>query len=314
MMDAMVSALAQAAAVRDGSVTATELVEAALEAIECRADLNAFVTLCTERALAEAAQVRPGDARPLCGVPVGIKDLMAPTEGVRTTHGSAAFGDWVPDHDAPHVARLRAAGAIVVGKTNTPELGLRPVTEPLRWGPTRNPRDTRLSPGGSSGGSAAAVAAGLVPLCDGSDFGGSIRIPAACCGVVGYKPSAGLVPGEPELDALEGPRVGVFGAIAQSVPDVAAALEVMAARDFDATPAPAGVPVRVALAAGRLARRARAAGRGPTRRRSARRPRPRRARGGSGLGRRRLRAGVGTGGRGSDGAPGRRAGAVERSL
>jgi amidase len=247
MMGAMTSALAQAAAVRDGSVTATELVEAALEAIGRRADLNAFVTLCGERALAEAAQVRPGDARPLCGVPVGIKDLMAPTEGVRTTHGSAAFGDWVPDHDAPHVARLRAAGAIVVGKTNTPELGLRPVTEPLRWGPTRNPRDTRLSPGGSSGGSAAAVAAGLVPLCDGSDFGGSIRIPAACCGVVGYKPSAGLVPGEPELDALEGSRVGAFGAIAQSVRDVAAALGIMAARGFDAMPATVGVPVRVAL-------------------------------------------------------------------
>jgi amidase len=245
------TALEQTALVRSGEVSAVELVEAALAEIERQAELNAFVTLCGERALAEAAQVRPGDPRPLCGVPIGIKDLLAPTAGVRTTHGSAAFGDWVADYDAPHVARLREAGAILIGRTNTPELGLRPVTEPTRHGATRNPRDPRLSPGGSSGGSAAAVAAGLVAVCDGSDFGGSIRIPAACCGVVGLKPSSGLVPNGPDIDGLMGVRdIAVFGPIARTVRDAAAALDVMAGTDrFAAVRVDGPVPVRVALAA-----------------------------------------------------------------
>ena len=143
------SAVEQAALVRAGEASARELVEASLAAIE-RLDphLNAFVSLCPERALAEADAVKPGDARPLCGVPVGIKDLLSATEGLPTTEGSAAFGDWVADHDSVHVRRLREAGAIVVGKTNTPELGLRPVTENARYGPTRNPWDPELSPGG----------------------------------------------------------------------------------------------------------------------------------------------------------------------
>src|SRR5205823_14690367 len=109
------------------------------------------------------------------------------------TEGSFAFGDWVANHDTAHVRRLREAGAIVVGKTNTPELGLRPVTENVRFGATRNPWRPELSAGGSSGGSAAAVAAGMVALADGSDLGGSIRIPASCCGLVGLKPSTGRV-------------------------------------------------------------------------------------------------------------------------
>jgi amidase len=246
------SALEQAALVHSGDVSATELVEAALADIERRADLGAFVTLCGERALAEAARIRPGDPRPLAGVPIGIKDLMAATEGVLTTHGSSAFGDWVPDHDAPHVARLRAAGAILVGKTNTPELGLRPVTEPLRHGPARHPRDRRLSAGGSSGGSASAVGAGLVALCDGSDAGGSIRIPSACCGVVGLKPSAWLVPNGPEIDAAGLSDIGVYGPIARTVADAAAALDVMAGTERFAAAAarpPGRVPVRVALTA-----------------------------------------------------------------
>jgi amidase len=249
-MTTRASALAQAASVRAGQVSAVELVEASLAEIERRGELNAFVTLCGERALAEAARIEPGDPRPLCGVPIGIKDLLAPTEGVLTTHGSSAFGDWVPEQDAPHVARLRAAGAIIVGKTNTPELGLRPVTESLRHGPARNPRDTRLSPGGSSGGSAAAVAAGLVALCDGSDFGGSIRIPAACCGVVGLKPSARLVPNGPDLDGIGISDIAVFGPIARAVADVAAALDVMAGTDrfaAAAATAPGRALVRVAL-------------------------------------------------------------------
>ena len=179
----------QAALVRSGAVSASELVEASLAAIEA-SGLNAFAAVAGERALAEAARVAPGDPRPLCGVPIGIKDLLYATEGVPVSHGSAAFGDWVADHDAPHVRGLRAAGAIVVGRTTTPELGLRPVTESDRHGVTRNPRDRALIAGGSSGGSAAAVAGGLVGLCDGSDMGGSIRIPAACCGVVGLRPTS----------------------------------------------------------------------------------------------------------------------------
>ena len=134
------SAADQAALVRSGEVSARELVEASLRAIErMNPVLNAFVLVCAERALAEADAVRRGDARPLCGVPVGIKDLLSATEGIPTTEGSAAFGDWVADHDSAHVRRLRDAGAIVVGKTNTPEVGMRPVTENARYGATRNP-------------------------------------------------------------------------------------------------------------------------------------------------------------------------------
>jgi amidase len=247
-------AVEQAARIRAGEVSALELVEAALEAIERRdGELGAFVALAAERARREAALVAPGDPRPLCGVPIGIKDLFTATEGLPTTHGSAAFGDWIADFDAPHVARLRAAGAIVLGKTNAAELGLRPMTEPARYGPTRNPRDSRRSAGGSSGGSAAAVGAGLVALCDGGDFGGSIRIPAACCGVVGLKPSAGLVPNGPDLDATVASLVACIGPIAQTVRDAAVALDVMAATDrFAAAAEPVAtpaIPVAVALGA-----------------------------------------------------------------
>src|SRR3954453_6283301 len=178
----------QAALVRSGEATATELVEAALARIEA-SGLNAFAHVAGERALAAAARIRPRDPRPLCGVPIAVKDLLSATAGMPTAHGSAAFGDWVADHDSAHIRRLREAGAIIVGKTTTPELGLRPVTESARYGVTRNPWDPALAAGGSSGGSAAAVGAGIVALADGSDLGGSIRIPAACCGVIGFKPS-----------------------------------------------------------------------------------------------------------------------------
>jgi amidase len=251
-----------AALVRSGEVSARELVEAALDAIEhLNPELNAFVALCPERALAEAEGIRPGDPRPLCGVPIGLKDLLSATEGLPTTHGSSAFGDWVAGHDTAHVRRLREAGAIVVGKTNTPELGLRPVTENARFGPTRNPWDPRLSPGGSSGGSAAAVAAGLVPLADGSDFGGSIRIPAACCGVVGIRPSTGRVSIAPDYGDVSA-GVGVDGVLARTVEDVAVALDAMSGyepgdRDWLPPPAepfadsarrpPGRLPVRVAF-------------------------------------------------------------------
>jgi amidase len=240
-------AIEQAALVRSGEVSAAELVEASLAAIG-RSELNAFVTVCGERALAAAAEVRPGDPRPLCGVPVAIKDLGYAVEGVPVTHGSAAFGDWVPGHDAPHVRGLKEAGAIVVGRTATPELGLRPVTESLRHGVTRNPRDPELMSGGSSGGSAAAVGGGLVGLADGSDMGGSIRIPAACCGVVGLKPGRGVVDNGPDVgDALG--EMMTAGALTRTVRDAAAALDAMTAQDAYAAAAerpPGRVTVRVA--------------------------------------------------------------------
>jgi amidase len=222
------TAVEQAALVRDGEVSARELVEASLEAIE-RLDpgVNAFVTLCPERALAEGGAVRPGDRRPLCGVPIAIKDLLSATEGLPTSEGSRAFGDWIADHDAAHVRRLREAGAIVVGKTNTPELGLRPVTDNARFGATRNPRSPDLSAGGSSGGSAAAVAAGMVALADGSDLGGSIRIPAACCGLVGLKPSLGRVSIAPDFGDIGG-GMPCDGVLTRTVPDAAVALDAIA--------------------------------------------------------------------------------------
>jgi amidase len=222
------SAVEQAQLVRSGAVSAVEVVQASLERIE-RLDpsLNAFVALCPERALAEADAISPGDPRPLCGVPVGLKDLLSAAEGMPTTHGSAGFGDWVADHDAAHVRRLRDAGAIVVGKTNTPELGLRPVTENHRFGPTRNPWDTRLSPGGSSGGSAAATAAGMVGLGEGSDLGGSIRIPASCCGLVGLKPSRGRVSIGPDYGTV-GLGAPADGVLTRTVLDTATALDVIA--------------------------------------------------------------------------------------
>jgi amidase len=222
------SAAQQAELVRAGELSARELVEASLDAIE-RLDqsVNAFAFVCPERALEEADRVRTGDLRPLCGVPLAVKDLLGATEGLPSTHGTSAFGDWVADHDTAHVRRLRDAGAIVVGKTTTPELGLRPVTESARFGITRNPRNLDLAAGGSSGGSAAAVAAAMVGLAEGSDLGGSIRIPAACCGVVGFKPSRGRVSIGPDFGDLGG-GAATDGPITRTVHDAALALDAIA--------------------------------------------------------------------------------------
>ena len=137
------SAVEQAALVRSGELSARELVEASLQRIErLNPTVNAFVALDPERALAEADAIAAGDPRSLCGVPIGVKDLLSATEGLPTTEGSAGFGDWVADHDTAHVRRLREAGAIVVGKTSTPELGVRPVTESswTSWPPPAPPR------------------------------------------------------------------------------------------------------------------------------------------------------------------------------
>ena len=181
-----------AAAVHSAEVTPGELVEESLRRIEASGDtLNAVVSLHAEEALAEAAtHPRTG---PLAGLPLLVKD-MARCAGMRTTFGSTIFADAPPDEfDDIAVARLRAAGAIVVGRTNAPEFAHAPFTTNQLFGPTRNPWNTQRTPGGSSGGSAAALAAGLAPLATTSDGGGSVRIPASLCGLVGLKPTTGVV-------------------------------------------------------------------------------------------------------------------------
>src|SRR5215208_2919338 len=206
-------ALEQARLVREGEVTARELVEASLAAIESlNGELNAFVLTTAER--------------PLAGVPIAIKDLIALTAGVRTTFGMRAAGDFVPQEDTHTYRRLREAGLIMVGKTSTPELGILPVTEPHRFGPTRNPWDTSRTPGGSSGGSAAAVASGMTTIGYANDGGGSIRIPASCCGLVGLQPSRGRISVGPTWTELVA-GFAIEGVVTHTVADTAAALDVM---------------------------------------------------------------------------------------
>ena len=182
-----------AALVRAGEVSARELVVESLRRIdELQPTINAFAHVAHESALAAADDVDPGDRRPFAGVPVAIKDNRSVT-GMPLTMGSDVFGEYVAQRDSYLVRRLREAGFVIVGKTSMPEMGILPTTEPRRFGPTRNPWDTERTPGGSSGGAAAAVAAGMVPVAHGNDGGGSIRIPAACCGLVGLKPARGRV-------------------------------------------------------------------------------------------------------------------------
>jgi amidase len=222
--------------VRSGELSSRELVEGCLDRIEAlNDDLNAFVHLDVDGALAAADAVGAGDERPFAGVPIAVKDT-APVAGMPYTLGSDAFGDFVPAHDAFVVRRLREAGFVIVGKTNLPEFGILPVTEPRRFGPTRNPWDTDRTPGGSSGGAAAAVAAGMVPLAHGSDGGGSIRIPAACCGLVGLKPSRGRISRGPE----QGDDFLVQdGVLTHTVAETAGLLDVLAGYEpGDATWAP----------------------------------------------------------------------------
>jgi amidase len=225
-----------AALVRDGDLTARELTEATLERIGAlNGDLNAFIHTDPDGALGAADEMAAGDERPFAGVPIAIKDTAA-VAGMPYTLGSDIFGDFVPGHDAFVVRRLRDAGFVIVGKTNLPEFGILPVTEPRRFGPTRNPWDPARTPGGSSGGAAAAVASGMVPLAHGSDGGGSIRIPAACCGLVGLKPSRGRVSRGPE----QGDDFLVQdGVLTHTVAETAALLDVLAGYEVgDASWAP----------------------------------------------------------------------------
>ena len=222
------TALEQGALVRSGEVSVLELVEHYLERADRLDTVGAFVTLTPERAREQAAAAVPGPgAGPLFGVPTAIKDLNL-TAGVRTTFGSAAFADFVPEVSDGVTLSIEAAGMVSLGKTNTPEFGSPCYTEPAVAPPAVTPWDRTRMAGGSSGGAAAAVAAGLVPVAQGSDGGGSIRIPASCCGLVGLKPTRGRISGHP----MYGDPVGLAtsGALARTVRDAAALLDVLEGR------------------------------------------------------------------------------------
>lgn len=219
--------------IRERSLSPVELVDALLARIdELNPILNAYCTLAPEQArrAARAAEkaVAGGNLGPLHGVPVAIKDLT-PTAGIRTTFGSPIYEHNVPAQDALVVSRLKAAGAVVLGKTNTPELGAGINTRNSLFGVTLNPWDTARTPGGSSGGSAAAVAAGLAPLAEGSDHGGSLRLPAAFCGIVALRTSPGLVPQYPSPWLSD--FLSVTGPMARTVAEAALMLSVMAGPD-----------------------------------------------------------------------------------
>ena len=215
----------QAGLLRAGEASARELAELCLRRIErLEPELNAFTAIRGQRALEEADAAderrRGGDHSPLLGVPVAVKDEID-MAGEITGDGTGAIST-PAKADAEVVRRLRAAGAVIVGRTTMPEVGLWPFTESLHWGVTRNPWDTSRTPGGSSGGSAAAVAAGMVPAALAADGAGSIRIPAACCGLFGLKPQHGRVPRAPHHQAS---RWVVFGTLTRSVLDSALVLD-----------------------------------------------------------------------------------------
>ncbi|MDO9356097.1 MAG: amidase [Solirubrobacteraceae bacterium] len=222
--------------VREGEVTATELTQAALERIEVvEPSINAFTDVDAEGALAAAAAVRPGDERLLAGVPIAMKNNRA-INGLPVRSGARITNALIASYDHATTTRIREAGAVIVGSTALPEWGLLPTTEPLHREPTRNPWDLSRTAGGSSGGAAAAVAAGALPIAHGNDGGGSIRIPAACTGLVGLKPQRGRV--------SQGPETGenylvVDGGLARTTADAALILDALAGPAFgDATWAP----------------------------------------------------------------------------
>jgi len=230
------SATELAGMVRSGEISARELVQASLDRIEqLNPSLNAFVQVDAERALATAEEIGAGDERPFAGVPVAIKNNR-PVAGLRLTYGCSLMADHVSDYDHNVTRRLRDAGFVIVGTTTLPEYGILPTSEARLFGPTRNPWDLARTPGGSSGGAAAAVAAGMVPVAHGNDGGGSVRIPAACCGLVGLKPSRGRISAAPEMGDSS---LGIDGMLTRTVADTAAILDVLAGYEpGDATWAP----------------------------------------------------------------------------
>jgi amidase len=225
-------AIELAARIRKKQISARDVMAAHLAQIErLNPKVNAIITLVAERAMADAARAdeaaaRGGPLGPLHGLPVAHKDLVD-TAGIRTTRGSPFFRDHVPTQDALIVTRIRQAGAITVGKTNTPEFGAGSQTFNTIFGATRNPYDVTRTCGGSSGGAAVALACGMLPIADGSDTGGSLRNPAAFCNVVGFRPSPGRVPSElPSWSPLS-----VSGPMARTVADVALFLSAIAGHD-----------------------------------------------------------------------------------
>ncbi|WP_276259590.1 amidase [Haloglomus litoreum] len=220
--------------IRRGDLSPVEVVDAHLDRIERRNDaLNAFTALypdhARERAREAERALEAGEAvGPLHGVPVAIKELGYLTEGMQTTFGSKPFADFVPERDDVSTRRLKEAGAIVIGKTNTPEFGHKGTTDNLIFGPTSTPFDVGRNAGGSSGGSAAAAAAGMAPLTMGGDVGGSIRIPAAWCGVYGLKPSFGRIPRDPRPNAFsKHTPFGHTGPMTRTVEEAALVLDVL---------------------------------------------------------------------------------------
>ncbi len=237
-----------AARIRAGEVSPYEAADAALECIESvQPSCNPFAFVYREEARQEAreaerARKAGAEIGPLFGVPVAFKDFT-PMRGRRTTRGSRRFERWIPDSDPAIVRRFRAAGAVVVGKTTTPEFAHSSFTWSPLWGHTRNPWNRERSAGGSSGGAGAAVASGCVPLAEGTDMGGSVRIPAALCGVVGLKPSLGRIP----MDILDTvfDDMSHFGPLARTVADAALFLRVAEgpdSSDIGSQPAPTPLP------------------------------------------------------------------------
>lgn len=226
--------------VRRREVTPAELCETAISRIEDQNPrLNAVITPMFDLARARAAGPLSG---PFAGVPFLLKDLLAAYAGVRLASGCRAYRDYVPDYDSELVRRFKAAGVVVIGKTSTPEFGLVAATEPELFGPTRNPWDPERTPGGSSGGSAAAVASGMVPFASGGDGGGSIRIPSSFCGLFGLKPTRFRTPTGPRLGRIwQG--AAVEHVLTRSVRDSAIMLDATSGQDHGA-PFAAPLPER----------------------------------------------------------------------
>jgi amidase len=253
---AWLDATAQARLVAGGEATPLELVDAAIARIEAvNPEINAVIHRRYEAARAEAVAGRPG--APFAGVPIVVKDLGAATTGDPSYSGLgvAKKAGLRSDHDATVVSRLRGAGFVILGRTNTPELGTTVTTEPLSYGPTRNPWDPTRSPGGSSGGSAAAVASGMVAVAHASDGGGSIRVPSAHCGLVGLKPSRARVSRAP--DSGESWMGGsTDGAVTRTVRDAAAVFDILAGPEpgdpYAAPPLPRPLVEEVGVDPGRL--------------------------------------------------------------
>jgi aspartyl-tRNA(Asn)/glutamyl-tRNA(Gln) amidotransferase subunit A len=246
-------ALTLARHIRIKEISPVSVVEAVLQRIEAlQPTVNAFVTVTADEAReaarrAEAAVMAGERLGPLHGVPFSVKDLLF-TKGTRTTMGSLIFADQVPTEDAVPVRRLREAGAILIGKTTTPEFGHKPFTDSPLFGATRNPWDLSRTAGGSSGGAAAAVATGQGPLALGTDGGGSVRLPASCCGIVGLKPTLGRVPHVHQADLFS--STSYIGPMARTVAETAACFDAIVGfdpRDPYSRPEPSDDPREVAV-------------------------------------------------------------------